>query len=39
MVSIAWLLFDDTTVVVGNSTLEIQQPCASIAIGWVHSWH
>jgi hypothetical protein len=34
-----WYPFDDATVNIGGSPSEIQQPGASIAIGWVLSWH
>jgi hypothetical protein len=35
----AWHPFGDATVDIGGSSSEIQQPGASIAIGWVLSWH
>lgn len=34
-----WYPFDDATVDIGGTASEIQQPGASIAIGWVLSWH
>ena len=34
-----WYPFDGATVDVGGTASEIQQPGASIAIGWVLSWH
>lgn len=35
----AWHPFGDAVVGIGGSSSEIQQPGASIAIGWVLSWH
>jgi hypothetical protein len=35
----AWRPFDSATVDIGGSVSEIQQPGASVAIGWVLSWH